>query len=126
MVALQIQSLRRKLKMWRMNKKTVALYIIHYTHIHCVEPGYIKSIENLLGFKVRLWIFVCQKFVLSGNNRIFAYGSAVPLKSLGCKSFACSSVEFVNLFLEFYHRHRLKLTIPQPSERLEYRRWGHN
>lgn len=60
--------------------------------------------KNLLGFKVRLWIFVCQKFVLSGNNRIFAYGSAVPLKSLGCKSFACSSVEFVYLFLEFLHQ----------------------
>lgn len=40
------------------------------------------------GLSVRLWIFVCQKLVLSGSSRILAYGSAVPFNCLGCKSFA--------------------------------------
>jgi hypothetical protein len=38
------------------------------------------------GFSVLLWIRVCHTLLLSGKSRILAYGSAVPLKSLACRS----------------------------------------
>lgn len=74
---------------------------INYIKFKVLDSQQVKILVvfNILGFKVLLWIFVCQKFVLSGSKRIFAYGSAVPLKSLGCKSFACQNTWNQSLFI---------------------------
>lgn len=75
LVGLRIRNPRRKL--WE-KKQSVKKHIE-------------KAIKRILpGLRVRLCILVCHMLVFdaSGSSRTFAYGSAVPLKSRGWRSWA--------------------------------------
>lgn len=57
----------------------------------------LRTKQFLPGLRVRLWIRVCHTFARSGNRRTFAYGSAVPLKSCGCKSCALKQLHLFEI-----------------------------
>jgi len=74
---------------------TVKITIMHHSN----GTWMLRQVyEYKPGFRVLLWMRVCQTLLLSGKSRILAYGSAVPLKSLACRSWAWNKWRRGNLF----------------------------